>query len=190
MSGDFTWPIGNNLLIDLIAPLDELDPSAKVVMDSATTITGHALSKRAKSVATAVEAAAAVTITLESVVNFAVGDEILIEETDGTFTRHPITVIDTATKIVTFTTGLTVGSGIEARVWKTYGSAVITGVSYGTAAVAETNWGYVFDFPYDYDSELTRGLQLEIMAVLHKTSTGAHYTRTWNVIMSESYGNP
>ncbi len=185
-----TWFQGNNLLLDVVAPLDHIDPSVPAVMDSATTVQAHLFSKEVKSTATGAESAAALTITLEKVVGLAVGDVLTIEETDGSFTRHPVTIIDTATNLVTFTTGLAAGSAVGARVWKTYGSAVVTGAFYGTAATDTTTWGYVFDFAYTYDAKLRRGLRLEAMAVLHKTSTGAHYTRTWDVIVAEALGAP
>lgn len=190
MSESVNWYRGNHLLLDVVAPLDKVDPSAHVVMDAATTIQAHIFSKRTKSTASAAEAAAAVTITLDDLTDLAVGDVITIEESDGNFTRHPVTVLAPTTKIVTFTTGLTVGSVIGARVWKTYGAAVVTGVAYGTADVAKTDWGYVFDVPYTYDTTIRRNENLEAMAVLHKTSTTAHYEQLWDVILAEAYGPP
>lgn len=188
MNESANWYRGNHLLLDLVAPLDHLDPSTPVVMDSATTIQAHMFSKQTKSTASKVEAAAALTITLDDLTDLAVGDIITIEESDVTYTRHPVTVIDTTTKVVTFTTGLTVGSVIGARVWKTYGAAVVTGVAYGTADVAKDDWGYVFDFPYTYDTEILRNELLEAMTVLHKNSTSAHYEKLWDVMQPEAYG--
>lgn len=191
MSQYVNWYLGNGLLLNVIAPLDYgPDPAVPVTMNSATTKTAHLFDKDVKSQATV--AGSGLTVTLESVVDLAVNDIITIEEDDGAFTRHTVTVIDTATKLVTFTTAL--GSAFEAgaRVWKTYGGLAgqVTGTSYGTAAVTTTDWGYVFEIAYDYDLKLRRNQRLEAMVVLKKASTGANYTRTWDVIVAEPYGTP
>ncbi|KKL06282.1 hypothetical protein LCGC14_2597560, partial [marine sediment metagenome] len=44
--------------------------------------------------------------------------------------------------------------------------------------------------PYTYDTALRRDEKLEAVAVLHLASTGAHYTRSWDVIMAEATGAP
>ena len=191
MSHYANWYLGNGLLLNVIAPLDYgPDPAVPVVMDAATTKTAHLFDNDVKSQATV--AGSGLTVPLESVEGLAFLDIITIEEGDGAFTRHTVTVIDTATKLVTFTTAL--GNAFEAgaRVWKTYGGLAgqITGAAYGTADVATTDWGYVFEFAYDYDMKLRRNQRLEAMVVLKKSSTGANYTRTWDVMVTEPYGTP
>ncbi len=185
-----TWPIGNSLLLDVVAPLDYIVPSVPAAIGGAVNgvddVTGYLFSKRVKSVLTGGEAASALTITVESVEDLVVTDNITIEESDGSFTKHPVTDVDATTKIITFTTGLTAGAKTGARYWKTYGSDSVVGVEYGTPDADETDWGYVYEFPYTYDSDLRRDENLEAMAVLHLASTGAHYTEIWDVIMAES----
>lgn len=191
MNDQVVWYLGNNLLLDCVAPLDYgANPAAPIVMDAATTKQGHLFSKNVKSVTSKSEASAATTVTLESVTGLTNSDTITIEETDGTWSRHPVTGVDAATKIVTFTTGLTDGAAVGARVWKTYGTAVVEATAYGTAGVASTTWGYAIDFTYDYDTAIRRDEKLEAMAVLHKASTGGHWTKIWDVIVAEPYGTP
>ncbi len=188
-----TWYLGNALLLNLVAPKDFYpDPSTPVVLDAAETIEAHLFSKRVKSTTTKDEVQAALTVTLEKVSDFAVGDTITLEEADGNFTRHPVTDVDSATNIVTFTTGINAAGGMKlgARVWKTYGTVVVTGVFYGSASLSEIKWGYVYAFPHTYDTAIRRTESLEAMAVLDKNSTGAHYTRTWDVIIAEPLGSP
>ncbi len=188
-----TWVLGNSLLLDVVAPLDHIVPSVPAAIsgavDGADTVKGYVFSKRVKSVLTGDEAASALTITVESVEGLVATDNITIEESDGSFTKHPVTDVDATTKIITFTTGLTAGAKTGARYWKTYGSDPVVGVAYGTADAAETDWGYVYEFPYTYDSDLRRDESLEAMAVLHLASTGAHYTEIWDVITAE-FGAP
>ena len=189
MSHYANFYLGNGLLLNVIAPLDYgPDPAVPVVLDAASSKIAHLFDKDVKSQATV--AGSGLTVTLESVKDLAVSDIITIEEDDGLFTRHPVTVIDTATKLVTFTTGLGGGFEAGARVWKTYGSSSVTGTAYGTPAVTTTDWGYVFEFTYDYDMKLRRNQRLEAMVVLKKASTGANYTRTWDVMVAEPYGTP
>lgn len=195
MQNHVTWNIGNSLLLDVVAPLDHIVPSAPTAVTGAVdsgadTVKGYLFSRRVKSVLTGDEDASALTITVESVKGLVVADIITIEESDGSFTRHPVTIIVADTKVITFTTGLSAGAKAGARYWKTYGSAPVVGVEYGTAAATETDWGYVYEFPYTYDSKLRRDEKLEAMAVLHLDSTGAHYTQSWDVIMAEATGAP
>lgn len=191
---DVTWYIGNHLLLDVVAPKDYADPSSPVAVGGAVngvdSVLARVFDKRVKSVLTQDEVATALTIIPESVDGLAVGDTITIEESNGSFTRHPVTIIDTDTKLVTFTTGLTVGAKAGARYWKTYGTGEVVGVGYGTPSVTESDWGYVFDISYTYDADLRRDLRLEAMVIVHLSSTGAHYTRAWDVIMAEALGNP
>jgi hypothetical protein len=190
MTENVNWYIGNGLQINVIAPLDySPDPSNPVVMDAATTKSGLILDKNAKTTCSAEAAVSATSIVVDSLSNFVAGDDITIEETDGTFTRHTNIVLAAATKTIAFTTGLTAGAAVGARVWRHYG-AVVTGVAYGTPAVRDTNWGYLFDFNYAFDSDLRRNLHLEALVFLNKTSTSGHYTEMWDVIMTEPFGNP
>jgi hypothetical protein len=191
MSESVNWCIGNGLQLNVVAPLDySPNPSVPVVMDAATTVTGYIFDKLAKNTCSAAASASAVLVVVDSVSHFTDGDDITVEETDGTLTRHTNIVITASTKTIAFTTGLTVGAAVGARVWKHYGAEVVTGVFYGTAAVDSSAWGYLYDFRYDYDSALRRNLRLEAMAVLHKSSTSGHFTQTWDVVMTEPFGNP
>ena len=195
MGNYVTWNLGCTLLLNVPFPLDFIIPSAPAAIggavDGTDIIKGYIFSSRVQSVLTGDESASALTITVKSVDGLAVDDNITIEESDGTYTKHPVTVIDTATKIITFTTGLTAGAKAGARYWKTYGSAPVVGVSYGGTPDPDTeDWGYVYEFPYTYDTALRRDEKLEAVAVLHLASTGAHYTRSWDVIMAEATGAP
>ena len=188
-----TWSIGTNLLLDVVAPLDYIIPSVPAAIsgavDGTDTVKGYLFSHRVKSVLSADAGAAAVTISVESVDSLAVNDNITIEEGDGSFSKHRVS--DITLLVITFDTALgAAGAKTGARYWKTYGSAPVVGVAYGTADAAETDWGYVYEFPYTYDSDLRRDEKLEAMAVLHLDSTGAHYTRSWDVIMAEATGAP
>lgn len=187
------WYMGNGLLLNVIAPLDYgPNPSVPVVMDSASTVTAHLFDKDVKSTTTKSETAATSAVYLESVVGFSVGDEITIEETDATFLRRTIANIGDGgdPKRIGISVSLPTGCAKGARVWKTYGNAVVTGIAYGTPLVTTTDWGYVFEFVPNYDSNLIRNQRLEAMVVLKKSSTSASYTRTWEVIVAEPYGTP
>ncbi len=194
MDNHVTWSIGTSLLLDVVAPLDYIVPSVPVAIsgavDGVDTVKAYLFSKRVKSVLSADAPLANPTITVESVDGLLVLDFITIEEVDGTLSRHRVSAIDASTLVITFDTILAAGAKTGARYWKTLGSAPVVGVLYGTADVAETDWGYVYEFPYTYDSDLRRDEILEAMAVLHLTSTGAHYTRSWDVIMAEATGAP
>jgi len=187
-SMDVTWYMGNSLLLDVVAPLYYYPDPAVPVIFVPTTIEAHLFDKEARSVTTQAELAAATTITLESVNGLADDDVLTVGMDDGTFERVTIAASGITGKVVTFSPGFTAACAKGARVWKTYGAAVVTGVLYGSAAVDSTNWGYVWSFAPDYDSNLRRDLRLEAMAIL--IQAGIQYTRTWDVIMAEPYGNP
>ncbi len=194
MGNYVTWNLGCSLLLDVPFPLDYIIPSAPAAIggavDGTDTVKGYLFSHRVKSVLSADAAAAAVTISVESVDSLAVNDNITIEEGDGSFSKHRVS--DITLLVITFDTALGAsGAKAGARYWKTYGSDPVVGVSYGgTPAATTEDWGYVYEFPYTYDTALRRDETLEAMAVLHLTSTGAHYTRSWDVIMAEATGAP
>ncbi len=193
-SDNVTWPLGNSLLLDCTAPLDYMDPSAPVAIEvggGAVTATGHVLSTRVKGIQTIDAAIAATTATMatDEADRFANGEVILIEHEDGTFGRYTIDSAPAA-GVFTFTPGLTVAVKAGARIWKTFGSAAATGAVYGTPIATGSKWGYVIEFPHNYDGELRRQQELEAMAIVDQAATGAHWTRAWRVIVAEPYGNP
>ena len=194
MGNYVTWNIGTSLLLNVPFPLDYIVPSVPAAIggavDGVDIVKGYLFSKRVKSVLSADAAASAVAITVESVEGLVVNDNITIEEGDGSFTKHRVSAI--ALLVITFDTALGAdGAKAGARYWKTYGSAPVVGVSYGGTPDPDTeDWGYVYEFPYTYDTALRRDEKLEAVAVLHLASTGAHYTRSWDVIMAEATGAP
>ena len=195
MGNYVTWNIGTSLLLNIPYPLDHIIPSAPAAIggavDGVDTVKGYLFSHRVKSVLSADAPLANATITVESVAGLEVLQFITIEEGNGTWSKHRVSAIDATTLIITFDTVLAFGAKAGARYWRTFGTNPVVGVSYGGTPDPDTeDWGYVYEFPYTYDTALRRDEKLEAVAVLHLASTGAHYTRSWDVIMAEATGAP
>lgn len=187
------WYMNNPMLFDVVAPIDGLDPSVKVVMDAAVADL-YVFDKLQKTVTTA--SGAGVTIIPIQADQFVNGDVLRIETDPDAFTKATITDASTAGQ-VTVDTSVTFAKG--ARVWKAYGDSVghnpvNIGTNYGTAKlVLDTGetWGYAIEVPYTYDSTLCRrDLVLECYMVIVKAGTGARYVTFWDVIMAEANGTP
>lgn len=188
-ANNVTWYMNNPLLLDIVAPIDHADPSALVVVDAAD-VSVYVLDKVAKTVTTA--AGATVTVIPIQKDVFAAGDVLYIEDEAAEFFK--VTVSDAST-VGEVTVTPACSFSIGGRVWKAYGdsasyASIDVSGEYGTAALTSSNWGYVVEIPYTYDSRLRRDLTLEVYAVLTKTGTGARYTRAWDVIMAEPRGAP
>ena len=189
-----TWPLGNSLLLDCVAPMDYTDPSAPVAVEAgggAVTVTGHILSARVKGVtlnASNAGSNSGILLDPREGDNFTAGDIILIEHGARTYGRY--TLVSETNGNLTISPALTAATDVGARIWKTFGAAALTGTVYGTPSSVTQNWGYVIEAPYNYDGALRRGQALEALAVVHQFVTGAHWQHMWRVAIAEEYGSP
>lgn len=189
-----TWPLGNSLLLDCVAPMDYGDPStpvAVVASGGSVTVTGHILSARVKGVtlnASNAGSNSGILLDPREGANFTAGDRILIEHGVRTYGRY--TLVGETNGNLTISPALTAFTKVGARIWKTFGGAALAGSLYGTPSNVTQNWGYVMEAPYDYDGDLRRAQSLEALAIVSQAGTGAHWQHVWKVSIAEEYGNP
>lgn len=190
-----TWYMDEDLLLNVVAPLDYWpDPAVPVPLAGTIIAIGRIVDKRVKTVTTATAAISATTINIQEPGSlFAANEVILIEQFDGTF--HNATVSDNSDNSLIFSPATAKAVGRGARVWKLYGpvgTAGAAGVLYGTPNAADdTGWGYVALINHDFLSEYyRRDLKLEAIFTIDESVSGAKYQRMWNVITAESRGAP
>ncbi len=184
-----TWRVGNPLVVDIVAPMDNIDPSAPA-MATGGTLNVKIFEKPSRTRVTADVAGAATLVYLSDVSAYAVGDYVALELVDGTVEQLEITAIDVDTLELTLDTGPSddVQAGTDAFKALLAGSGV-AGAEYGTPAVDSELWGYIAEIPWPANStyEYTRGLELLLRATLDVAGSGAHWERSWVVTIVEQY---
>lgn len=187
-SNEVTWYKGNELLLDIVAPLDGQDPSAPVVMDSAVGA-GYLFDKRIRVNITGTAAGAQMTLPVDDTSELAVGDRMVVMLEDGSLQQLTVDTL-TATQI-TFTANLTDSVHAGSLLRKVVGvSAAVVGAAYGTPAVGTSNWGYTFGFDHQYSPFSGRDMLIEAYVRLEKVATGAVYSRSWDVAVADARGAP
>lgn len=188
MIKEFTWKLAAPLILTVPAPRDRYpDPTSPVLMSGGDhfvwvcdpTVETYANGYVAGSGGT-------LTVPVDSVEGWAVGDYALLSADDGSLAGSDIEVISTPPNQLEFSAGTLNGTSISAfkRVIKllTPMGAAITGVEFGTPAADTITWGYTAAIPASY-KEMSGGKQLLIES---RVSLGtAVIPDTWNVLIRE-----
>lgn len=187
-----TWPQGNTLILDVVAPLDYGDPAVPVVMDAADTIQGFVFDKRSPLRVTALAAASQDTLKLEDTSKINDSDLIYLRHQDGTYAVYIVDSLTDATTLVitsTFADEVRAGTFIKLCV---VGAFPVMGAAYGIGdeTVASEDWGYIVQFSEVDVFDLKEGELLEGYIRLEKSSTGAVYSQSWDVIVGTAKGTP
>jgi hypothetical protein len=190
MSEQVIWRKGNELILDVPAPIDHADPSNLVVMDSAVA-TGYLFDQSVDLIMDANAAASQAIVVLEDVAGLSALDELVFIRDSGLFEQIGISSIVVATNTITLdanitTTGVTKGT----KVYKVEGTQAAVSVTphYGTSSLTETDWGYVVSFDHVYAPTVQIGDVLEAMIVVVKTATSSIYMRSWDVLVVSPKG--
>jgi hypothetical protein len=186
---DQIWRVGNPLVVDIVAPIDKIDPSAPALATGGT-LNVKVFEKNSRQRVTIDVAPAAVLVYLNDTSDYSASDRIALELADGTIEQLDITSIDQATNEITLTSGPsdTVKAGTQAYV-ALLASSGVAGAEYGTAALDSEDWGYIAEIPWPPTSgyEWTRGLTLLVLATLDVAGSGAHWERIWPITITDQY---
>lgn len=171
---------GNDMLINIPAPLSKrADPAVPTVM-SGGSMTAYALDMEAATQLTAEAPGASDSFTVASSAGFAVGDFIHLRLDNGTIFEGEIDAIPDANTIETSTaTGVSFATAAARSLYKRLGLK-ITGSEYGSAPAVDTiDWGYKAIIEATHAPEFSTLTRFLAEANIIKNSD--NITRTWEV---------
>lgn len=184
---DFEWRRGQQALVKLPYPLDNLDPSDPVAA-SGGTHTAYLYDAGLQSEVAVAAAASVNSLTLVSDPGWTIDDVLDVQQDDGT--RHSIEVetADPVTKIITFSETTTDAISVGARAIRRIGG-LFTGSEYGTPSATSQDWGYVAHIPWNVEF-IDEVQNLIIEQVLEVAGTGAHFEEVYNVLFTRGLARP
>lgn len=185
---EVTWSIGRPIQFDIIAPIDEQDPSVPVVMDAATAI-GWLFNKRVRTQITADALITDTSLIVNDTSDYLSGDTVVVMHEDGSLGSYLLAVPPpdlTTLTIPALSDGVRKGALIK----KSIIASSKAGVAYGTASLEHQRWGYVVSWGYVDAPSAERDMLLEAYIRVEKVATGAIYTESWDVIVAGARGAP
>lgn len=188
-SNEVTWYEGNELTLDIVAPIDYADPSTPVVMDSGTA-TGYLFERDGEGKMASQAAASQPVLNVVDGTLLTAADRVVVLGNDNKLYQHEVdSIVDNA---VTLTANLTqiVAAGSPVRkVAGTQAPLVVT-PHYGTASLASTEWGYVIPIDHAYAPDIPRDRAIEAYVTVEKAATSALYSKSWDVLLARAKGAP
>jgi len=175
--GVVSIPFGDDMLLNIPAPLSKrADPAVPTVM-SGGSMTAYALDLEAATQLTAAAASAASSFTVDSSAGFAVGDEVHLRQDNGSVFEGTIATIPDANTITT-SSSTTAATAAARSLYKRLGLKV-TGAAYGTPAVDTTTWGYKAIIEASHAVEFSP--LFRFLAEGNIVAGSDNITRTWEV---------
>jgi len=145
--------IGNDMLIDIPAPLSRrTNPAVPTTMDGGS-MTAYALDMEVVTQLTAAVTSGATSFPVASSAGFAVGDALHLWLDSGAIFEGVIATVPDATTITTSSSTVAAADAGKA-VYKRLGTK-ITGAEYGTAAIDTVDWGYKAIIETSHSTEFT-----------------------------------